>query len=189
MLPLRQPVLGDDCSGALADAATTEDMVLAEQRSEAALPQAVPGPSTAREAAAAAQTPFEPDVHGQGDERRDLPARSRDDQGLGPNKRPRLDPSEDDTPPNFEDTCTILGRSASRMDKIDAGCAARAPCTPPARAPATPRAPRADPTPSRRRAHALLFGCAHRHQLFSRRLGRRRTRRTTSAAPTTPRPA
>ena len=118
MPSLRQAGRGDDCSGALADAATTEDMVLAEQRSEAALPQAVPGPSTAREAAAAAQTPFEPDVHGQGDERRDLPARSRDDQGLGPNKRPRLDPSEDDTPPNFEDTCTILGRSASRMEQL-----------------------------------------------------------------------
>ena len=57
----------------------------------------------------------------------------------------------------------------SKLDKIDAGCAARAPCTTPARAPATPRAPRADPTPSRRRAHALVFGCAHRHQLFSRR--------------------
>ena len=57
----------------------------------------------------------------------------------------------------------------SKLDKIDAGCAARAPCTPPARAPATPRAPRADPTPSRRRAHALVFGCAHRHQLISRR--------------------
>ena len=57
----------------------------------------------------------------------------------------------------------------SKLDKIDAGCAARAPCTPPARAPATPRAPRADPTPSRRRAHALVFGCTHRHQLISRR--------------------
>ena len=45
MSPLRQAGRRDDCSGALADAATTEDMVLAEQRSEAALPQAVPGPS------------------------------------------------------------------------------------------------------------------------------------------------
>lgn len=118
MPPLRQAGRGDDCSGALADAATTENMVLAEQCSEAALPQAVPGPSSAREAAAAAQMPFEPDVHGQGDERRHLPARSRDLQDLDPDKRPRLDPSEDDTPPHFEDTCTILGTLASRMEQL-----------------------------------------------------------------------
>ena len=91
---------------------------MAEQRSEAALPQAVPGPSTAREAVAAAQTPFEADVDGQGDERRDLAARSRDFQGLGPNKRPRLDPSEDDTHLNFEDTHTVLDRPASRMEQL-----------------------------------------------------------------------
>lgn len=118
MPPLRQAGRGDDCSGALADAATTENMVLAEQCSEAALPQAVPGPSSAREAAAAAQMPFEPDVHGQGDERRHLPARSRDLQDLDPDKRPRLDPSEDDTPPHFEDTGTILGTLASRMEQL-----------------------------------------------------------------------
>ena len=62
MLPLRQPGLGDDCSGALADASTTEDMVLAEQRSDAALQRAVPGPSAAREAAEAAQVPFEAEI-------------------------------------------------------------------------------------------------------------------------------
>ena len=48
----------------------------------------------------------------------------------------------------------------SKLDKIDAGCAARAPCTPPARAPATPPAPRADPTPSRRRALTPLCSAA-----------------------------
>ena len=109
---------GEDGFQAPGDAAMAEDTAMAEQRSEAALPQAVPGPSTAREAVASAQTPFEADVDGQGDERRDLAARSRDFQGLGPNKRPRLDPSEDDTHLNFEDTHTVLDRPASRMEQL-----------------------------------------------------------------------
>ena len=109
---------GEDGFQAPGDAAMAEDTAMAEQRSEAALPQAVPGPSTAREAVASAQTPFEADVDGQGDERRDLAARSRDFQGLGPNKRPRLDPPEADTHPQFQDTGTALDGGPSRIGQL-----------------------------------------------------------------------
>ena len=118
MLPLRQPGRGDDCSGALANASTIEDMVLAEQRSDAALPRAAPGPSAAREAAAAAQAPFEAEVHGQGDERRGAAARSRDLYGPEPRRQRLAGPPEADTPPQFKDTGTALGRAPSRIGQL-----------------------------------------------------------------------
>ena len=87
-------------------------MDLPEQRSEIALPQAVPGASAAPEAAAAAQSSFEADVHGQGDERRGAAARSRDLDGPAPKMQWLAGPPEADTHPHFEDNRIVTDRAS-----------------------------------------------------------------------------
>ena len=106
---------GEDGFHAPGDAAMAQVMDLPEQRSEIALPQAVPGASAAPEAAAAAQSSFEADVHGQGDERRGAAARSRDLDGPAPKMQWLAGPPEADTHPHFEDNRMVTDRASSKI--------------------------------------------------------------------------
>ena len=123
----RQPGRREDCFEELTDAAMAEDMDLAEQRSKVALPQAIPGASAAWEAAEAAQAPFEAEVHGQGDERRDVAARSRDLQSTDPRMQRSPDASEPDTHPHFEDNRMVTDRASSKTGQPSRACARATP--------------------------------------------------------------
>ena len=113
---------GEDGFRAPGDAAMANIMDLPEQRSEIALPQAIPGAPAAPEAAVAAESSFEPDVHGQGDERRGAAARSRDLEGPAPKMQWLASPPEADTHPHFEDNRVVTDRASSKIGQPSRAC-------------------------------------------------------------------